>query len=88
MDTELRRLLRRSPAARAVLSILRGLGPIDDGMCIPMLVTLLERKHAESTVAHAVVSLRRLGMLTWSGRWSETWRWGRSKIWRAARCGG
>jgi hypothetical protein len=75
--------LKRSPAARAVLGILRsvaacGLG----GMTVPACASALGRRHPASTVAHAVLALRRLGVVSWTGRWARTQQRRKAKLWR------
>jgi hypothetical protein len=73
---EARRLFRRSACARAVASILSDLARCGlGGFTVGQLARVLSGRFARSTVAHAVVSLRRLGAVVPAGRWRRAARW-------------
>jgi hypothetical protein len=81
---DLDRYLRRSPCARAVLSICRQVSRTGcGGLTIPALCFLLRSRHPGSTVAHASVALVRLRALVWTGAVVRTRQAGHAKIWRA-----
>ena len=78
--TERDHLLSRSRSARAVLGLLRmsekaGCGGLTTQTC----AAVLRGRWAASTVAHAVVELRRTQAIVWNGG-----RFRRAKVWRVA----
>jgi len=77
-------LLDRSPAARAVLGILQTVARCRlGGFTGPSLRLLLAGRHPASTVGHALLACRRLGLVaptgvtarTPAGRRAQVWRW-------------
>ena len=85
MPDDARQLLRRSPASRAVVGILRQVRTAGcGGLTVPGLCFLLRSRYSPSTIAHATVSLRRLGVLVWTGAVIRTHEDGKAKVWRTA----
>jgi hypothetical protein len=85
MPSDLSRLFRRSPAARAAWKIFQQLRDSGAdhwrGMTIPAICWLLRDRFPKSTVSHECLTLARLGaivrsggpMRTRAGGW--TWQW-------------
>lgn len=83
-STEVNRVLKRSPASRAALAILRTCWrATHTGLSVPQVCYLLRKRHPASTTQHAVCTLRRLGAVVSAGMSRRTRRWGRGEAWRA-----
>jgi len=82
-NADLHNLLHRSPAARAVVGVLRAVGKAKcGGLTIQGCCYVLRSRFPASTVAHACVSLRRLGVVCWAGVTVRTRHNRRAKLWR------
>lgn len=85
MSRDLTRYLKRSPAARAVVGILRQVRRANcGGLTVPGLCFLLRARFPASTVAHAALVLVRLRGLVWTGAVVRTRQTGHARLWRAA----
>jgi hypothetical protein len=81
---ELSRFLHRSPEARASYGIFRALAVSHCGSITwPAICWLLRSRYPESTTAHALVSLARLGAIQQVGARIRTRAGGWARLWRA-----